>query len=120
VSRDDEDRWIERTVSDADFADAVWSGSASDDAPSWYPDLVRVLDAARNPPAPDYVELSRGREAWSEVAHRARRRRWVVAAAAVAVMALTAGGAAAAMDKRVVQAPVHGVHPGGGLRGRSR
>jgi hypothetical protein len=111
LSRDDEDRWIERTVSDGEFADAVWSGTAPiEDAPPWYPELVRILGAAGNEPALEGADPARGRDDWSEVVRRARRRRRrrrVLVAGAVALgVAVAAGGAAAATGSRLDDLPL--------------
>lgn len=102
MNRDDDDRWIERTVSDPEFADAVWSGRApADEAPAWYPRLARMLRTACDQPEPDDADLARRHDAWSEVVRQAQRRqrlRRVLTAGAVAVgVALAAGSAAAAM-----------------------
>jgi hypothetical protein len=103
LSRDDEDRWIERTVADPEFADAVWSGQAPvDDAPEWYPRVLRILEAAHHRPPPDEDDVAVRHEAWTELSRRLHRRQWrrrLIVVGAVAVgAALVAGGAAAAMS----------------------
>lgn len=118
MSRDD-DQWIERTVSDPEFADAVWSGKASpEDAPPWYPRVVRILDAAHRRRPPDDADLARSREVWSELSgrqhrreRRQRRRRLLVAGAVAAGVALAAGGAAAAMEGGLAGLPFFGSQP---------
>jgi hypothetical protein len=119
LSRDDDDQWIDRTVSDPEFADAVWSGKAPlDDAPTWYPRVVRMLDAAHRRRPPDDAELARSREAWSELSggldrreRRQRRRRLIVAGAVAAGVALAVGGAAAAMEGGLAELPFFGSQP---------
>lgn len=100
MNPEDEERWIERTESDPDFADAVWAGAVpEDEAPSWYPRFVRLLDAARTPAPPTELEAARTSDAWAEVQRRAqrrRRRRRMVVVRVVAVGAAVAAGATAA------------------------
>ena len=103
-------------MADPELADAVWSGTASpDDAPSWYPRVVRIVEAARRRRPRDDADVDRARAAWNELTHRAhvrqRRRRLLVAGAVAVGAALVAGGAAAAMDGGLDHVPFLGSAP---------
>lgn len=116
----DDDGWIDRTTSDPEFADAVWSGTAPlDGAPSWYPQFSRLVNAAGTPRVPDDDEVGRRDAAWADVSRRTRRtrrRRLVVAGAVALGAALAAGGAAAASDGGLRNLPFLGWEAGGDAR----